>query len=96
MTSFKRKFAAAMLSTAVLIAAPVHAQQAPASPADTDPVKMGWMQGSPPPPDKRISIHDAPSRQWPQLRWSFSNFRELVPTARVSRGNGPVAKLRGK
>ena len=82
-------------STASLLLAcvPAQAQQAQPSPADTDPVKMGWMQGSPPPPDKRIEINDAPSRQWPQIRWSFSNFRELVPTARVSRGNGPVAKL---
>lgn len=81
------------LLASLLIAVPTHAQQAPASPADTDPVKLGWMQGSPPPPDKRIGINDAPSRQWPQIRWSFSNFRELVPTARVSRGSGPVAKL---
>ena len=83
----------ALLAAALLAATPIHAQQAPASPAETDPVKLGWMQGSPPPPDKRIGINDAPSRQWPQIRWSFSNFRELVPTARVSRGSGPVAKL---
>lgn len=81
------------LLASLLINTPAHAQQTPASPADTDPVKMGWMQGSPPPPDKRVSVYDAPSRQWPQIRWSFSHFRELVPTARVSRGNGRVAVL---
>ena len=93
MISFKTGLCATLAMGAMLTATTAYAQQAPASPAETDPVKLGWMQGSPPPPDKRISIHDAPSRQWPQLRWSFSNFRELVPTARVSRGNGPVAKL---
>ena len=93
MTSFKTGLRAALAVSAMLATSTAHAQQAPASPADTDPAKLGWMQGSPPPPDKRISAYDAPSRQWPQIRWSFSNFRELVPTARVSRGSGPVAKL---
>lgn len=81
------------LLAALLIAAPAHAQQAPASPADTDPAKLGWMQGSPPPSDKRISLADAPNRQWPQIRWAFAHYRELTATARVSRGSGPVAKL---
>ena len=93
MTSFKTGLRAALAMAALLAATPAHAQQAPASPADTDPVKLGWMLGSPPPPDKRITMADGPARQWPQIRWSFSHFRELVPTARVSRGSGPVAKL---
>ncbi len=85
---------ALLLAAALLAAAaPVHAQQAPASPADTDPATLGWMQGSPPPPDKRIVFDNGPARLWPQIRWSFAHFRELVPTARVSRGSGPVAKL---
>lgn len=93
MTSFKTGLRAVLAVGTMIAAASALAQQAPSSPAETDPVKLGWMQGSPPPLDKRISADDASSRQWPQIRWSFSNFRELVPTARVSRGSGPVAKL---
>ena len=48
-----RALAHLALSVGLLLAcASVQAQQVPASPVDTDPVKMGWMQGSPPPPDK--------------------------------------------
>jgi CubicO group peptidase (beta-lactamase class C family) len=83
---------AILLTGGLLLAcASAQAQQAPASPADTDPVKMGWMQGSPPPPDKRILFRDGSFFKFPQSRWSFAHIGELVPTARVSRGNGPVA-----
>jgi CubicO group peptidase (beta-lactamase class C family) len=81
------------LLAALLIAAPATAQQAQTSPAETDPVKLGWMQGSPPPTDKRIAMADGTVRQWPQIRWSFAHQREMTPTARVSRGNGRVAVL---
>ena len=69
------------------------AQQAPASPAETDPVKMGWMQGSPPPPEKRIQYRDGSFYQFPKTRWSFAHYRELMPNARISRGSGPVSRL---
>jgi CubicO group peptidase (beta-lactamase class C family) len=75
----------------MLATGPSLAQQSPGSPADTDPAKLGWMQGSPPPPDKRISFSNA--RLWPQSRWSFAHYRELTATARVSRGSESVAKL---
>lgn len=71
----------------------VQAQQAPASPGDSDPVKMGWMQGSPPAPDKRIEFRDGGFYQFPKTRWSFAHYRELMPTARVARGSGPVSRL---
>jgi CubicO group peptidase (beta-lactamase class C family) len=61
--------------------------------AASDPVKMGWMQGSPPPPDKVIRHADLSLYQFPQTRWSFANFRQLVPTTNVWRGGGPVAEL---
>ena len=31
--------------------------------------------------------------RFPQTRWSFSHYRELVPTRAVSRGHGPVVPL---
>lgn len=85
--------AALWLACVILPISSAHAQSAPATPAAADPAKLGWMQGSPPPPEKRITMADGPARQWPQVRWSFSNFRELVPTARVSRGHGRVAAM---
>ncbi len=93
MTSFKAGIRAALAVGTILAATTAFAQQGPASPAETDPVKMGWMQGSPPPPDKRITFDGGPARDWPQIRWSFAHYRELTATARVSRGSGPVAKL---
>ncbi len=45
------------------------------------------MQGFPPPPDARVTLAN-----WqvpPFVRWSFHHVREVVPTARVSRGAGP-------
>jgi CubicO group peptidase (beta-lactamase class C family) len=66
------------------------ANDQPASAADTDPVKMGWMEGSPPPPQKRIGFADGSFITFPKNRWSFAHYRELFPTVRVSRGDGPV------
>jgi CubicO group peptidase (beta-lactamase class C family) len=58
----------------------------------TDPVKLGWMVGSPPPADKVIRFADGSGYKFPQMRWSFSNYRQMVPTTQVSRGTGaPVA-----
>jgi CubicO group peptidase (beta-lactamase class C family) len=61
--------------------------------AQTDPKTLGLMQGFPPPPDKTIRFIDGSSARFPNTRWSFSHFRELVPTATVSRGEGPVVPL---
>jgi len=51
------------------------------------------MVGSPPPPDKVIRFADGSFYRFPQLRWSFSNFRQLVPTSNVPRGDGAVSVL---
>ena len=59
----------------------------------TDPVKLGWMVGSPPPADKVIRFADGSGYKFPQTRWSFSNFRQLVPTTQVSRGTGAPQPL---
>ncbi|MGN1289659.1 MAG: 6-aminohexanoate hydrolase, partial [Bradyrhizobium sp.] len=49
--------------------------QVPLSAADSDPVKMGWMVGSPPPADKLIQFSNGSHFTFPQTRWSFANFR---------------------
>jgi CubicO group peptidase (beta-lactamase class C family) len=52
----------------------------------SDPVTMGWMVGTPPPPEKTIRFADGSSSRFPQTRWAFSNIRQLVPTSVVPRG----------
>jgi CubicO group peptidase (beta-lactamase class C family) len=58
----------------------------------SDPAKLGWMVGSPPPADRTVRFEDGSYFQFPAMRWSVSNFRQLMPSINVSRGLGaPVA-----
>ena len=66
---------------------------APLDAAASDPVTLGWMQGSPPPADKQVRFDDGSMFSFPQLRWSYSNMAQLVPTTAVSRGIGGVCAL---
>jgi CubicO group peptidase (beta-lactamase class C family) len=65
----------------------------PPNAADSDPNELGWMTGFPPPAEKAIRFADASFRKFPQLRWAFSNFRQLMPTVNVWRGTGPASPL---
>lgn len=47
---------------------------------------MGWMQGFPPPQDKRLNFADGSFFEFPAMRWSVVHMRELMPTVNVSRG----------
>ncbi|MBK8631562.1 MAG: serine hydrolase [Sphingomonadales bacterium] len=87
-----KPIAAWVLALSLVSASPVTAQQAPASAAETDPVKLGWMQGTPP-PEKQIRFSDGSFLHFPKNRWSFAHYRELFPTARIGRGKGPVVPL---
>lgn len=82
-----------LLAAGLLVSGAGAPAQSVPSPAESDPAKLGWMVGSPPPPDKQIRFDDMSFRAFPQARWSFAHYRELMPTARVGRGSGPVAKL---
>lgn len=55
----------------------------------SDPVGLGWMQGAPPPAERRITFEGDTFLDFPQIRWSLSHMRELAPTAAVWRGDGP-------
>lgn len=59
----------------------------------SDPSALGWMQGSPPPADKRITFESGKFRDFPQIRWSFSHMRELMPTASVWRGRSTPSQF---
>jgi CubicO group peptidase (beta-lactamase class C family) len=49
------------------------------------------MQGTPPPAERRVRFSDDNFLDFPQIRWTLSHMRELVPTVNVWRGDaGPV------
>jgi len=92
-SSFKRN--AAMLTCLIAFAAhAAHAADTAPFPdaAASDPAALGWMTGSPPPAERTLRFDDGSYFQFPAMRWSVSNFRQLMPTMNVSRGLGaPVA-----
>lgn len=59
----------------------------------SDPRKLGWMRGAPPLVDKRIAREGDTFLHLPQIRWSLSHMRELVPTVNVWRGRGGPSPL---
>src|SRR3974390_185498 len=78
----------------------LHRPAGPAGPApslagarETDPAALGWMTGSPPDSDGIIRFEDGSFLRFPMWRWSFSHWRELVPTVNVARGDDPVRPL---
>ncbi|NNA48888.1 serine hydrolase domain-containing protein [Pseudomonas lactis] len=83
----------ALLDSAVLSCAVAEAAVQPqfADAQASDPVVMGWMQGTPPAPEKTVRFENF--LQFPQTRWAFSHMRELLPTVQVSRGIGEVSLL---
>jgi CubicO group peptidase (beta-lactamase class C family)/catechol 2,3-dioxygenase-like lactoylglutathione lyase family enzyme len=87
--------APATATAATPAAAPTPPPAAPAFPdaRASDPVTLGWMVGSPPPADRTIAFDDGSYYRFPQLRWSFSHWRELTPTVNVPRGTRPAQPL---
>jgi CubicO group peptidase (beta-lactamase class C family) len=59
----------------------------------SDPGRLGWMQGFPPPPDKLITQPDSNYFSFPKLRWSVCHLREFLPTEEISRGLGSPVPL---
>jgi hypothetical protein len=53
--------------------------------ANSNPNRLGWMEGSPPPADKIIRFDNGSYFQFPQMRWSVCHFQQLMPTKAVSR-----------
>jgi CubicO group peptidase (beta-lactamase class C family) len=51
------------------------------------------MQGTPPPAERRVRFVDDNFLEFPQIRWTLSHMRELVPTVGVWRGETPPSAL---
>ena len=88
MPATRRALGACLITLSALAGAAQAQSTAPALPSaeQTDPARLGWMVGSPPPPDKVIRKDDGSMYKFPQFRWTFSNVRQFGPTTNVSRG----------
>ena len=54
--------------------------------------ELGLMAGAPPfPPERLVTL--ANWQDPPFNRWGFQHIRDLIPTARIPRGGGPVWRL---
>ena len=60
---------------------------------ESDPVRMGWMVGSPPPPDRQIRLADSSFSRFPRTRWSYAHMRLFLPTSAVPRRGAAVCEL---
>jgi hypothetical protein len=60
---------------------------------ESAPENFQWMQGFPPPVDKRLSASDGSFFRFPALRWSVVHMREFMPTTNVSRGLGAPSEF---
>lgn len=79
------------LSAASLL---THAADTPFPDAQaSDPALLKWMVGAPPPADRTLRFEDGSYFRFPAMRWSVSNFRQLMPTVNVSRGLGAPSPL---
>ncbi len=63
------------------------------SASESDPNKIGWMQGFPPPDDKTIGVKDGSFLEFPALRYSVVHQQQFLPTVVVSRGLGSPSVL---
>ena len=92
----RTRLGAQALLTAALATLAVSAGAADATYPDaaaSDPARLGWMTGSPPPPERTLRFDDGSYFRFPAMRWSVSNFRQLMPTVNVSRGLGAPTAL---
>lgn len=53
--------------------------------------ELHLMEGTPPPPERLVTL--ANWQDPPFNRWGFQHVRDLIPTARIAHGDGPVWKL---
>lgn len=64
--------------------------------AESNPQKMGWMQGFPPAQDKTVSANDGSFFVFPALRYSVNHIREFYPTKPVPAAKEKYTVLKSK
>lgn len=62
----------------------------------SDPTKLGWMHGFPPPKDKIISALDGSFFRFPALRYSVCHMRQFMPTTIVEAAKTKQYKFKEK
>ena len=67
--------------------------QQPATATETDPASARLDAGLPAAAGQTITFQNGSFRSFPELRWAWSNIRQLVPTVNVWRGAGPASVL---
>lgn len=75
------------------MSASAQARQKYLSARESDPIKMGWMTGFPPPDSKLLSAADGSFFEFPALRYSVVHMRQFLPTTGVSRELGAPTPL---
>lgn len=61
---------------------------------ESDPNKMGWMEGFPPSSDRIVSAIDGSFFQFPALRYSVCHMRQFMPTTVVKASKGKRYKFK--
>jgi hypothetical protein len=97
MKRLNRTSCALLLSIMTLVGLLSHSQATSTSYLDaaaSNPKRLGWMEGFPPPPEKLIMQPESDFFSFPKLRWTVCHIRELMPTKQVSKGIGSAAPLK--
>jgi len=61
------------------------------TPSRRAPESSGWWWGSPPPAERLVTLSNWQEPPW--NRWAFQHVGQLIPSARISRGDGPILEL---
>ena len=88
MYSLTRDFLLIFLGFAIYVGSLTPATAQILSAEESDPKKLGLMEGFPPPPGKLIMQPESDYFSFPKLRWTVCHIREMMPTEQVSRGIG--------
>lgn len=70
--------------------------QEPMTAEQSDPAKLGWMNGFPPPRDKVISAIDGSFFKFPALRYSVCHMRQFMPTVEVNAASTNQYRFKAK
>jgi len=70
--------------------------QEPITAEQSDPTKLGWMKGFPPPENKVVSAIDGSFFRFPALRYSVCHMRQFMPTIEVNAAADNPYKFKAK